>query len=176
MEELLRCLGLYTCSLAAGLSSSGLPVLENSLPQEWVCGLFTLLTINLAACLGRGSCWTATRPVATLLPYCLGWPLLQSHELAVPELPPLLCLRKSVLEVGLLKGPGQSKQVPPGSGCHSFLRSLVVFGFQTSCLCLWRRTVGQEAGYLSSASPTLRPGCQRSSSHKGAGCAGCGCG
>lgn len=59
--------------------------------------------------------------------------------------------------VGLLKGPGQNKQV-----CHlevvvtGFLRSLVVIGFQTSCLCLWSRTVGHEAGYLFAASPTLR--------------------
>lgn len=75
----------------------------------------------------------------------------------------------SVSLVGLLKGPGRNKQA-----CHlevvvtGFLRSLVI-GFQTSCLCLWSRTVGQEAGYLFPAPPTLRPsvgpGCQRSSSH-----------
>jgi hypothetical protein len=41
-------------SLAAGLSPSGhpLPSLESSLPQEWLCGLVTLLTGRLAPCLG----------------------------------------------------------------------------------------------------------------------------
>lgn len=144
MKELLRCLDLHTHSLAASLSSFGHPLAawESSPPQEWMCGLFTPLSVSLAACLGRGS---------SLLPYYLRWPLLLSPELFKNSCP------FSVFRSWLAEGVRRNKQVTPGGGCHGFLRLLVVISFQTSCLCLWSRTIGQEAGHLFSASPTIRP-------------------